>query len=528
MNWIAGSDRHQPQLLPATLEDYVSGANPVRFLDAFVARLDLRAEGFCFPKENPEGRGRPAYSPSDLLKLYLYGYSHQIRSSRRLEAECHRNLEVIWLMRELKPDFKTIADFRKDNAAAFKAVAREFVGLCRQLELFGGQLLAIDGTKLKASNARDQNWSRAKLDKQLAQIEGRLSEYLQALEQADAQPEVQPRPLSAAELQTQIERLKERRTQTQARLQTLEQSGESQLSASDPDSRGMKSAQGHVVGYNVQGAVDAKHHLLVCTEVTQSAADQGQLVGVAQAAKAELEIQQADVVADGGYFKSEDIKRCQELGMEPHLPAVENSPSERAGLFGKSDFRYEPQQDVYVCPNGAALSRRRQMEDKGRVVFNYDNPKACAGCALKARCTKAEHRTVSRWEHEESLERMAAAVAGAPEKLAARKTLIEHCWGTLKWLLTGGFLVRGKQNVEGEVSLAHFGYNLKRALAVVGLEKLLAALGTFRPKGKPSASREATGSERSLGLPCALRRLGSVWRCITAIWRGDRELLAQA
>jgi transposase len=528
MNCIAGSDRDQTQLLPATLEDYVSGANPVRFLDAFVGTLDLGAVGFRFPKENPEGRGRPAYAPSDLLKLYLYGYSHQIRSSRRLEAECHRNLEVIWLVRELKPDFKTIADFRKDNAAAFKAVAREFVRLCRQLDLFGAQLLAIDGTKLKASNARDQNWSRDKLNKQLNQIEARLNEYLQALDQADAQPEAKPRPLSAAELQTQIQRLKERRTQTQARLQTLEQSGQSQLSASDPDSRGMKGAHGHVVGYNVQGAVDGKHHLLVCTEVTQSAADQGQLVGVAQAAKAELQIQQADVVADGGYFKSEDIKGCQELGMEPHLPAVENSPSERAGLFGKSDFHYEPEQDVYQCPNGAQLSRRRQMEDKGRVLFNYDNPKACAGCALKAQCTKAEYRTVSRWEHEESLERMAAAVAAAPEKLAARKTLIEHCWGTLKWLLAGGFLVRGKQKVQAEVSLAHFGYNLKRALAVVGLKKLLAALVTFTPKGRPDASRVANASGRPPGVPGALCRLAGVWRGVIANCCADRILLARA
>jgi len=214
--------------------------------------------------------------------------------------------------------------------------------------------------------------------------------------------------------------------------------------------------------------------------------------------------------------------------MEPHLPAVENSPSERAGLFGKSDFRYEPEQDIYRCPNGAPLSRRRQMEDKGRVLFNYDNPKACAECPLKARCTKAEYRTVSRWEHEGSLERMAAAVAAAPEKLAARKTLIEHCWGTLKWLLAGGFLVRGKQKVEAEVSLAHFGYNLKRALAVVGLEKLLAALVTFTPKGKPSASRVASGSGRPLGVRCAFRRLGGVWRRAKAIWRGDRMLLVRA
>ena len=485
MNCIEGSDRHQTQLLPATLNDYVGADHPVRFIDAFVAALDLRAEGFRWPKENPEGRGRPAYAPADLLKLYLYGYSQQLRSRRRLEAECHRNLEVLWLLRELKPDFKTIADFRKDNAAAFKAVAREFTRLCRQLDLFGGQLLAIDGTKLKAVNARDQNWSRSKLDKQLAHIETRLDEYLQALDQADAPPAAAPRAWSAAELQTQIARLKERRTRTQERLQTLDQSGESQRSATDPESRGMKSAHGHSVGYNVQGCVDAKHHLLVCTEATNAVVDQGQLANVAQAAKAELEILQADVVADGAYYKSEDIKTCQAIGLEPHLPAVENSPSERAGLFGKNDFCYEAGRDVYHCPNGAELNRRRQTEDKGRVIFNYDHPQACAGCALKARCTKAEYRTVSRWEHEASLERMVAAAAAAPAKLAARKTLIEHCWGTLKWLLPGGFLVRGKVKVGAEVSLAQFEYNLKRALAVVGLEKLLAALKDFQPGGKP-------------------------------------------
>lgn len=369
MNCLSGSDRHQTQLLPVALEDYVGADNPVRFLDAFVAKLDLRAAGFQFPKEHPQGRGRPAYAPADLLKLYLYGYLNQLRSSRRLEAECRRNLEVIWLLRELAPDFKTIADFRKDNAAAFKAVVREFTRLCRQLNLFGGQLLAIDGTKLKASNAADQNWSQTKLAKQQAQLEAKLDEYLKALASADAAAAPAATP-SAGALQEKLARLTERQSQIQERLQTLARSGESQLSATDPDSRGMKSAHGHVVGYNVQGSVDAKHHLLVTTEVTQHAADQGQLATVAQAAKTELEIQRADVVADGGYFKSQDIKTCQELGMEPHLLDVENSPSQRAGLYGKADFRHDAQQDVYHCPNGAQLSRRRQTEDKGRVLFN--------------------------------------------------------------------------------------------------------------------------------------------------------------
>lgn len=527
MNCIEGSDRHQTHLLPATLEDYIGADNPVRFIDAFVAVLDLRAEGFRFPKENPAGRGRPAYAPADLLKLYLYGYSHQLRSSRRLEAECHRNLEVLWLLRELKPDFKTIADFRKDNAAAFKAVAREFTRLCRQLDLFGGQLLAIDGTKLKAVNARDQNWSRAKLDKQLAQIETRLDEYLQALDQADAPPEAAPRVWSAAELQAQIERLKKRRTQTQERLQTLDHSGENQLSATDPESRGMKSAHGHLVGYNVQGCVDAKHHLLVCAEATNAVVDQGQLANVAQAAKAELEILQADVVADGAYYKSEDIKTCQEIGIEPHLPAVENSPSERAGLFGKNAFHYEAGRDVYHCPNGAELTRRRDLQDKGRKLYTYAHPQACAACALKARCTKTRYRTVSRWEHEASLERMAAAVAAAPAKLAARKTLIEHCWGTLKWLLPGGFLVRGKEKVGAEVSLAQWSYNLKRALAVVGLKRLLAALTEFKPGGKSNAPGVPNGSGGSPGLHGAHRWLGSVWQRCKELWSGERTSFAR-
>ena len=513
MNFIAGWDRHQTHLLPAALEDYVPPDNPVRFLDAFVAKLDLRAAGFRFPKADPQGRGRPAYPPADLLKLYLYGYLHQLRSSRRLEAECARNLEVIWLVRQLRPDFKTIADFRKDNAPAFKAVVREFTRLCRQLDLFGGQLLAIDGTKLKASNAADRNWSRSKLEKQQAQLEAKLDEYLKAMETADAQDAPAAAP-NAAELQEKIARLTERQSQIQERLQVLAQTGESQLSATDPDSRGMKSAHGHVVGYNVQGSVDAKHHLLVTTAVTNLAADQGQLAIVAQAAKTELEIQQADLVADGGYFKSEDIKTCQEMGLEAHLPSVENSPSERAGLYGKDDFRYAADQDVYHCPNGAELSRRRQMEDKGRVLFNYDNPAACADCPRKARCTKAGHRTVSRWEHEAVLARMTVAVTAHPETLAARKTLIEHCWGTLKWLLPGGFLLRGKEKVGAEVSLAHFGYNLKRALAVVGLEKLLTAIETWKPKPESGANQgvAATVAEKISATIRCCRAAAQNWR----------------
>jgi transposase len=498
MNWIEGCDRAQICLLPATVEDYVGPDNAVRFMDAFVEHQDLRALGFQFPKENHQNRGRPAYHPKVLLKLYIYCYLYRIRASRRMELECSRNLEVIWLVGELKPDFKTIADFRKDNAEAFKAVMRQFNKICQQLDLFGGQLLAIDGTKIKGQNSPAKNWSHTKLEKKMGQLDQRLEEYLEALDQADKEEPAPVAQLSAAELERKIKQLKEKKQQVQAKLEMLKQLGQSQLSATDPESRSMKGAHGHVVGYNVQAAVDAKNHLLVSAIVTNSPVDQGQLAPIAQAAKEELQIASADVVADGGYFKAEDIKTCQEMGLEPQLPQVNNSPSERAGLFGKKHFTYDPLSDSYLCPTGLQLNKRREMTDKGRRLFNYDNPSACAGCSLKSRCTEAKFRTVSRWEHESALERMAAKVAAEPENLVQRKTLIEHCWGTIKWLLPEGFLLKGIKKVGAELSLAHFAYNLKRALKIVGLAKLLEALTKPQPPVGPNKLKSALGPVQAI------------------------------
>jgi transposase len=301
---------------------------------------------------------------------------------------------------------------------------------------------------------------------------------LQRLDEADAQEQAGPLPVSlnAAQLQHKIAKLRGKKEQVEQRLQQLQASGESQISLSDPDSRAMGKGARSCVGYNVQATVDSKHQLLVTTEVTNASNDLGQLAPQAQAAKAELGVEKADVVADTGYYKSEDIKSCQEAGLEPHVRAGQMSPSERAGLYGKADFTYDAGRDLYRCPAGAELTRRRRMEVGSKVIFNYDNPAACADCPLKSRCTAAGCRTLSRWEHEASLERMAQQVAAHPEKLGARGSLIEHCFGTMKWLLPGGFLVCGKAGVGAEVSLAHFAYNLKRAMAVVGLEKLLAGL----------------------------------------------------
>lgn len=504
MNCIKGWDRNQCHLLPDRIEDYVSKDNPVRFLDEFVDALDLQQLGFIFPKDDPQGRGRPAYHPRVLAKLYLYGYFNQIRSSRRLESECQRNLEVIWLLGKLQPDFKTIADFRKDNAVAFKKLVRQFTELCRDLELFGGELIAIDGTKIKGQNSPARNWSQGKLEKQLARMDQRLDEYLAALEQADREPKPKA-ALTAEELKEKIERLRARQSKAQERLENLQKSGENQVSLTDADSRSIPSGGKHVVGYNVQGAVDAKHHLLVVVEATNAIADQGQLAPMARLAKEQLQLKQSEVVSDGGYYTREDVKECQDMAMEPYVPEGKQSASERSGLFGKADFTYDTQRDVYRCPAGAELKNRRRLKVKGKIIFEYENKRACAGCALKAKCTKAAGRIVSRWEHEERLERMARQMAAAPQKLAQRKILIEHCWGTLKWLLPGGFLVCGLPKVNAEVSLAHFAYNLKRALAIVGLEKLLAAL------------REAkTAADRALG---RIHVIGAAIRALVTITR---------
>jgi transposase len=476
MSFLPGAQRSQVQLLPPAIDELIGPDNPVRFLDAFVDKIDLRAAGFVFPKENAHGSGRPAYHPADLLKLFLYGYLHQLRSSRRLETECHRNLEVIWLLRQLAPDFKTIADFRKNNAGAFKAVVREFTRLCRQLDLFGGQFLAIDGSRFKASNDPNANWSQPRLEKQLARLDARAQEYLQALAQADEQGPAGPAN-SASELQEKIARLQGLKTQLQKRLGAVQQSGQTQISATDPDSRCMKGPQGAmIVGYNVQASVDDKHHLLVTTEATNTAADQGQLARVAAAAKTELDIKNADVVADTGYYKANDIKACQDMGLEAHVPSPQNSSSKRAGLFGKTDFQYDAARDLYRCPAGGELHRRGQTIDKSRLVHTYANTRACAVCPQKSRCTRARDRVIYRWEHEERLERMEKIMRQEPQKLARRQALIEHCWAALKRTLAGGFIVRGLERVNAEVSLAHFAYNFRRALKVVGSARLTAAL----------------------------------------------------
>ena len=347
MTHLEGHDRFQTLLLPESLDDYVGAENPVRFIDALVGGLDLTAAGFG--RVQPKETGRPGYAPADLLRLYIYGYLNRVRSSRRLEAETHRNVEVIWLLRHLKPDFKTIADFRRDNRKAFRPVFREFVLLCRQLELFSRELLAVDGTRIKAVNNKDRNFTRASLAEFVRVADAKLDDYLQRLDTRDAaeQPAGGSRVKNLAET---IVAVRERRARCREMLAELERTGADQISLTDPESRAMAAHTHVAVGYNVQVAVDTKHKLIVEQQVTNQVLDMGLLTETAEPAKQILGVEQIAVVADRGYFKIEDIEACEKAGMEPYVPRPQRGPSVRAGLFRKDEFEYDPKTDVPAQP----------------------------------------------------------------------------------------------------------------------------------------------------------------------------------
>jgi transposase len=474
MKHRAGLDRSQTLLFPERLEDYIAAENPVRFLDAFVARLDLHALGF--DKARCADTGRPPYDPAALLKLYLYGYLHRVRSSRLLEAECHRNVEVIWLTGKLAPDFKTIADFRKDNLKPLKAVARQFTLLCRKLELFGGELLAVDGSKFAAVNARDQNFNAARLQELIDRADERLAEYLKALDSADA-AERGGAALNKNELEQKIAALQERQDWHRELLAELD-AEQKQVSVTDPDTRKMPTAHGTMVGYNAQMAVDARHKLIAADDVTNEVTDLHQLADVALEARANLELKQVEVVADAGYYNAAEVSRCVEQGITPYIPKADTSANTARGLYGKSQFQYDGVKDVYVCPAGGELTYRFATYELGREL-RYYRASGCKSCALKSRCTRNKaNRTITREENEHLMEAMAARMRAQPWKFKLRKTLAEHPFGTIKrWFGYTHFLLKGLEKVRCEWSLTTLAYNLKRVLNLVSFEKLMAAVG---------------------------------------------------
>src|SRR5512135_1411518 len=384
MQHIQGGDRNQTLLLPAAVDDYVGPENPVRFIEAFVDKCDLQQAGFR--RVQPKDTGRTGYDPADLLKLYIYGYVNRVRSSRRLEAETARNLEVIWLLRGLRPDFKTIADFRKDNRHAFKPVFRQFVLLCRKLDLFGRELLAVDGIRLKAVNSTDRNFTREKRVKMMRWADERLSDYLSRLDRTDAEEDgASGRP--AKNLTEKIAALKERKTRHEGLLEELARSGESQVSLTDPDSRAMAAYPKVGVGYNAQVAFDAKHKLIVEHHVTNAGSDLGLLAPTAGAAKEVLGGERIDAVADRGYYKGEDIQACEDASIEAYVARPQRGSAVRDGLFRKEEFRYDPTSDTYRCPGGQQLYPLYRCVKGDHTTVQYCNRAACRGCELKPQCT---------------------------------------------------------------------------------------------------------------------------------------------
>lgn len=475
MSFIKGTPRSFVLLFPEAIDDYVSEDNPVRFIEAFVDSLDLHELGFS--RTQPAQTGRPAYDPADLLKLYIYGYINRTRSSRSLERETHRNLELLWLMRKLRPDFKTIADFRKDNAEAIKKVCREFTLLCKRLELFGGELIAIDGSKFKAQNSKSRNFTDKKLDRAIKEIDKKIEGYLDELDEADEQ-EAEVTIPTAEQLKEKIEELRKRTERHQQTREQLKGSGQSQISLTDPESRAMKVSQGSDVCYNVQTVVDSKHKLIVEHEVTNDPTDQAQLSKMALRAKHVLGVDELEVVADRGYYDGAEVKKCEQARITVYVAKQQTSANKKLGLFTKEDFRYDPQKDCYQCPAGKLLSKRSDSYELGRQI-SYYSTNECRRCEIKSKCTRNKRvRRITRWVDEEILERMSQRVRANPEKMKKRKELAEHPFGTMKrGMASGYFLMRGIKNVGAEMSLTILGYNIKRVMNILGVQKMIEAVG---------------------------------------------------
>ncbi len=460
-------------MLPESLDDYVSDTNPVRVVDVFVDELDLVSLGF--ESATPADTGRPAYHPAILLKIYIYGYLNRIQSSRRLERETQRNVELMWLTGRLMPDFKTIANFRKNNSKAIRGVCRQFVVLCQQLGLFGENLVAIDGSKFKAVNNRDRNFTSAKLKRRMEEIESSINRYLTALDAADQEEPKSPQP-KVVRLEERIAKLKAQMKELQATEIQLNESPDKQVSLTDPDARSMMTRGTGIVGYNVQTAVDTQHHLIVAHEVTNVGSDRDQLSAMAKQAQEAMASETLSVVADRGYFKSEEILACQDANIITYVPKPMTSAAKADGRFNNDAFIYDAAKNEYTCPAGEALIWRFSSIEKGMKLHRYWSSK-CQGCTLKLQCTPSKQRRVRRWEHEAVLEEMQNRLSNAPEMMRVRKRTVEHPFGTLKqWMGATHFLTRRLPGVSAEMSLNVLAYNLKRVMNILGTSGLIKAM----------------------------------------------------
>lgn len=477
--FIEGTARDQGGLFPAHLEDFIAEDNPVRVVDAFVDMLDLRELGFT--SVDPRSTGRPSYHPSVLLKLYIYGYLNRISSSRRLEREAGRNVELMWLTGRLAPDHKTIADFRKVHGSAIQKVSAQFVVLCRGLGVFAGGVVAVDGSKFKAVNSRDNNFTPTKIARRIEQAEAHIVRYLTALERADRE-----RGSTSDEvLKVRTDRLKHKVDKLRARIESLRQMAETvtaapdrQISTSDPDARAMASRGNgtNVVGYNVQIAVDRDHHVILTHEVSNVGSDRAFVKTMGDKALAASGNEHLTVLADRGYYSRDQIRACAGTGVTPYIPRTETSGGFKRGKFTSHDYRYDAERDHYVCPAGKHLTKASDRTRKGRDVeiINYRNKNACIGCPLKPRCTPEPYKRVKRWKHAKVLDDMQARLERMPDAMRIRRQTVEHPFGTIKaWMGQSHFLTRTLKNVKTEMSLHILAYNMKRMIQIFGHKALI-------------------------------------------------------
>lgn len=473
MGYINGTARGQVVLFPEVLDEYIEETNLVRAVAAFIDYLDFRELEFV--RAEPAETGRPGYDPRTMLGIYIWGHLNGMRTTRRLERECRRNVELMWLTGKLFPDYKTIANFRRNNRRALRKVMVAFRVWCDGEEMFGKELAAVDGSKFKAVNSMGRNYTRKRLEKLIKSEEAKVEQYLRELDEADEQEgEEEEQKLTAEQLKEKIARIKGHLERHKELKQELEDSGESQISLTDPDARLMKSGKFADVCYNVQVGVDSKHKLIVDYEITNSVADQGLLSGIAKKVKEALEVEELEVVADGGYFESTTIKECEDARITTYIPMEQVEGS--TGLFPRSQFKYDEEKDLYICPAGEELkvrSRARRKHGKEMPLRIYGT-KACSGCSLKAQCTTSKQgRRIQRWIHQAVIERQEERNRGRPEIQRQRSSLIEHVFGTLKRAMGHNyFLTRGSENVSAEFSLAALCYNFKRVSSIKGIEAM--------------------------------------------------------
>jgi transposase len=474
--FIDGEDRMQRTLLPNSLEDYVDAENPVRVIDVFIDELDLAVLGFS--GMTPAATGRPAYHPSTMLKIYLYGYLNRVQSSRRLEREAQRNIELMWLTGRLAPDFKTIADFRKDNGAAIRAVCGQFIELCRRLKLFTHAVVAIDGSKFKAVNNRDKNYTVAKVTGRMEQVNASITRYLRALDRADRE-ESDISETKSIRLKEKIAGLRQQMQALKVMEQAVQDAPDQQVSLTDPDARSMAtSGKGTAtVGYNVQIAVDTEHHLIVAHEVINQGYDRHQLVPMALKAQRATGCEQITALADRGYFNGDQVLSCEGTGVAPVVPKTLTSGNTKRGLFTGQDFIYDGKKDHYTCPAGQYLTRGRVRSDRSGDIDHYRHLTACFTCPLKPRCTTETVKRVKRWKHEGVLDVMQDRLDRMPDAMGVRRQTVEHPFGTLKaWMGATHFLTRTLDKVRTEMSLHVLAYNLKRMISILGVGPLMEAI----------------------------------------------------